>query len=215
MANIVLTDDHVLLRNGLASLVKSLGHTVLFEADNGRDFISKFDAAITPDIVLMDINMPEMDGFETTLWLKQNHPKIKVVALSMYDNESSIIRMMKSGAKGYILKDSDPGELKEAIESLLSRGYYYSDLVNSKIMQAFNNFDDANNDIKTLVQISEKETEFLKLICTELTYKEIADKLKISPRTVDNYRDSLFEKLQLKTRVGLAMFAAKNGIVQF
>lgn len=215
MANIVLTDDHVLLRNGLASLVKSLGHTVLFEADNGRDFISKFDAAIVPDIVLMDINMPEMDGFETTLWLKQNHPKIKVVALSMYDNESSIIRMMKSGAKGYILKDSDPAELKEAIESLLSRGYYYSDLVNSKIMQAFNNFDDANNDIKTLVQISEKETEFLKLICTELTYKEIADKLKISPRTVDNYRDSLFEKLQLKTRVGLAMFAAKNGIVQF
>lgn len=215
MANIVLTDDHVLLRNGLASLVKSLGHTVLFEADNGRDFISKFDPSITPDIILMDINMPEMDGFETTLWLKQNHPKIKVVALSMYDNESSIIRMMKSGAKGYILKDSDPAELKEAIESLLSRGYYYSDLVNSKIMQAFNNFDDANNDIKTLVQISEKETEFLKLICTELTYKEIADKLKISPRTVDNYRDSLFEKLQLKTRVGLAMFAAKNGIVQF
>jgi DNA-binding NarL/FixJ family response regulator len=215
MATIVLTDDHVLLRNGLASLVKSLGHTVLFEADNGRDFISKFDPEIIPDIVLMDINMPEMDGFETTLWLKQNHPKIKVVALSMYDNESSIIRMMKSGAKGYILKDSDPGELKEAIESLLSRGYYYSDLVNSKIMQAFNNFDDANNDIKTLVQISEKETEFLKLICTELTYKEIADKLKISPRTVDNYRDSLFEKLQLKTRVGLAMFAAKNGIVQF
>lgn len=215
MANIVLTDDHVLLRNGLASLVKSLGHTVLFEADNGRDFISKFDPEITPDIVLMDINMPEMDGFETTLWLKQNHPKTKVVALSMYDNESSIIRMMKSGAKGYILKDSDPAELKEAIESLLSRGYYYSDLVNSKIMQAFNNFDDANNDIKTLVQISEKETEFLKLICTELTYKEIADKLKISPRTVDNYRDSLFEKLQLKTRVGLAMFAAKNGIVQF
>jgi len=215
MANIVLTDDHVLLRNGLASLVKSLGHTVLFEADNGRDFISKFDPEIIPDIVLMDINMPEMDGFETTLWLKQNHPKIKVLALSMYDNESSIIRMMKSGAKGYILKDSDPAELKEAIESLLSRGYYYSDLVNSKIMQAFNNFDDANNDIKTLVQISEKETEFLKLICTELTYKEIADKLKISPRTVDNYRDSLFEKLQLKTRVGLAMFAAKNGIVQF
>jgi DNA-binding NarL/FixJ family response regulator len=215
MANIILTDDHVLLRNGLASLVRSLGHSVVFEADNGKDFISKYNPAAVPDIVLMDINMPQMDGFETTLWLKQNHPKIKVLALSMYDNESAIIRMMKCGAKGYILKDSDPAELKEAIESLLSKGYYYSELVNSKIMQAFNNYDDANNDIKNLVQISEKETEFLKLICTELTYKEIADKLKISPRTVDNYRDNLFEKLHVKTRVGLAMFAAKNGIVQF
>lgn len=215
MATIVLTDDHVLLRNGLASLVKSLGYTVLFEADNGRDFIKKYDPDTAPDIVLMDINMPEMDGFETTQWLKQNHPKVKVLALSMYDNESSIIRMMKCGAKGYILKDSDPAELKEAIESLLNRGYYYSELVNSKIMQAFNNFDDGNSNIKNLVQISEKETEFLKLICTELTYKEIADILKISPRTVDNYRDSLFEKLHLKTRVGLAMFAARNGIVQF
>lgn len=215
MATIVLTDDHVLLRNGLASLVKSLGHTVLFEADNGKDFINKCTPETAPDIVLMDINMPEMDGFEATLWLKQNHPKIKVLALSMYDNESSIIRMMKCGAKGYILKDSDPAELKEAIESLVNRGYYYSELVNSKIMQAFNNFDDDNSNIKNLVQISEKETEFLKLICTELTYKEIADILKISPRTVDNYRDSLFEKLHLKTRVGLAMFAARNGIVQF
>ena len=215
MATIVLTDDHVLLRNGLASLVKSLGHTVLFEADNGKDFINKCTAETAPDIVLMDINMPEMDGFEATLWLKQNHPKIKVLALSMYDNESSIIRMMKCGAKGYILKDSEPAELKEAIESLVNRGYYYSELVNSKIMQAFNNFDDDNSNIKNLVQISEKETEFLKLICTELTYKEIADILKISPRTVDNYRDSLFEKLHLKTRVGLAMFAARNGIVQF
>ncbi|MBL0355551.1 MAG: response regulator transcription factor [Chitinophagaceae bacterium] len=215
MATIILTDDHILLRNGLASLVKSLGHAVLFEADNGKDFIKKFNPAITPDIVLMDINMPEMDGFETTLWLKQNHPKTKVVALSMYDNESAIIRMMKCGAKGYILKDSDPAELKEAIESILTKGYYYSELVNSKIMQAFNNFDDADSDIKNLVQISEKETEFLKMICTELTYKEIADKMKVSPRTVDNYRDSLFEKLHVKTRVGLAMFAAKNGIVQF
>lgn len=215
MANVILTDDHVLLRNGLASLVKSLGHSVLFEADNGKDFIKKFNPVMEPDIVLMDINMPEMDGFETTMWLKQNHPKIKVVALSMYDNESAIIRMMKCGAKGYILKDSDPAELKDAIDSLLNKGYYYSELVNSKIMQAINNFDDANNDIKNLVQISEKETEFLKMICTELTYKEIADKLKISPRTVDNYRDSLFEKLHVKTRVGLAMFAAKNGIVQF
>lgn len=215
MATVVLIDDHSLLRNGLASLIESLGHTVLFEADNGKDFIKKLSNNPEPDLVLMDINMPEMDGYDTTLWLKQKHPAVKVVALSMYDSESAIIRMMKCGAKGYILKDSEPAELKEALESLFSKGYYYSELVNSKLMHAINNFDDGGNEIKSLIQITEKETEFLKLICTELTYKEIADKLKISPRTVDNYRDSLFEKLNLKTRVGLAMFAARNGIVQF
>jgi DNA-binding NarL/FixJ family response regulator len=215
MATVVLIDDHSLLRNGLVSLIESLGHTVLFEADNGKDFIKKLSNHPSPDLVLMDINMPEMDGYDTTLWLKQKHPAIKVVALSMYDSESAIIRMMKCGAKGYILKDSEPAELKEALESLFSKGYYYSELVNSKLMHAINNFDDGGSEIKSLIQITEKETEFLKLICTELTYKEIADKLKISPRTVDNYRDSLFEKLNLKTRVGLAMFAARNGIVQF
>ena len=123
MANIVLTDDHSLLRNGLAELVKSLGHNVLFEADNGKDFIAKLNADNLPEVVLMDINMPEMDGFETTQWLKQNHPDIKVLALSMYDNETSIIRMLKCGARGYILKDSEPAELKEAIYAIMNTGF--------------------------------------------------------------------------------------------
>ena len=111
MANIVLTDDHVLLRNGLASLVKSLGHEVYFEANNGKDLIAKLNPEKIPDIILLDINMPEMDGYETASWLKENHPEIKVLALTMYDNENAIIRMLNCGAKGYILKDSDPDEL--------------------------------------------------------------------------------------------------------
>ena len=213
MANIVLVDDHSLLRNGLAELVKSLGHTVLFEADNGKDFIAKLKSKTLPDIVLLDINMPEMDGYETAQWLKTNHYDIKVLALSMYDNETSIIRMLKSGAKGYILKDSEPAELKAAIHALMEKGFYYSDLVSGKLMHAINKMDDEGVDLKGLVPLNERETDFLKYTCSELTYKEIADKMFVSPRTIDGYRDALFEKLHVKTRVGLVMYAIKNGVV--
>ncbi|HMJ46122.1 MAG TPA: response regulator transcription factor [Ferruginibacter sp.] len=213
MANIVLVDDHSLLRNGLAELVKSLGHDVLFEADNGKGFIAKLKTKSLPDIVLLDINMPEMDGYETAQWLKTNHPDVKVLALSMYDNETSIIRMLKCGAKGYILKDSEPAELKAAIHALMSKGFYYSDLVSGKLIHAINKLEDDSGDLKGLVPLNERETDFLKYSCTELTYKEIADKMFVSPRTIDGYRDALFEKLHVKTRVGLVMYAIKNGIV--
>ena len=213
MATIVLTDDHVLLRNGLAALVKSLGHNVLFEADNGKDLISKLDKKNLPEVVLMDINMPEMDGYDTAQWLKENHPDIKVLALSMYDNENSIIRMLKSGAKGYILKDCEPSELKAAIDAVVSKGYYYSDLVSGKLIHAINKIEDTGSDVNTLANLNDRETDFLKYACTELTYKEIADKMFVSPRTIDGYRDALFEKLHVKTRVGLVMYAIKNGIV--
>ncbi len=213
MPSIVLVDDHSLLRNGLSSLVESQGNTVLFEADNGKEFLEKLDKNNLPDIVLMDINMPEMDGFQTTQWLKTNHPEIKVLALSMYDNETSIIRMLKCGARGYILKDSEPAELKAAIDALVNQGFYYSDLVSGKLMHAINKMDDDGDGLKTLVPLSDRETDFLKHSCSELTYKEIADKMFVSPRTIDGYRDALFEKLHLKTRVGLVMYAIKNGIV--
>ncbi len=213
MTKIVLADDHVLLRIGLAQLVKTLGHNVLFEADNGKDFINKLDKKNLPDLVLLDINMPEMDGYETAHWIKINHPDIKVLALSMYDNENSIIRMLKCGAKGYILKDSEPAELKAAIEAVMNKGFYYSDLVSGKLIHAINKLDDDDNGLKSLIQLNDRETDFLKYACTEMTYKEIADKMFVSPRTIDGYRDALFEKLHVKTRVGLVMYAIKNGIV--
>jgi two-component system, NarL family, invasion response regulator UvrY len=213
MATIALTDDHALLRNGLAQLVTSLGHTVLFEADNGIDLQKKITDKNLPQLVLMDINMPEMDGFATAQWLKENHPDVKVLALSMYDNEASIIRMLKCGAKGYILKDSEPAELKAAIDAVISKGYYYSDLVSGKLINAINKIEDGGSDVNTLVNLNERETDFLKYACTEMTYKEVADKMFVSPRTIDGYRDGLFEKLHVKTRVGLVMYAIKNGIV--
>ena len=211
MAKLVLVDDHVLLRNGLAGLVKNLGHEVLFEASNGKELIEKLNPNLLPQIVLMDINMPEMDGYESAYWLKANYPEIKVLALSMYDSENAIIRMLKNGTKGYILKDSDPSELQEALAALMDKGFYYSELVSGKLVNAINAMDAEGP--ANVVRLNEREISFLKWTCTELNYKDIAEKMFISPRTVDGYRDALFEKLKVKSRIGLVIYAIRNGIV--
>lgn len=211
---IAVADDHKLLRNGLANLIKSFDqYEFLFEADNGSDFLDKINSIALPDIALMDINMPKMDGYQTTQWLKKNQPQVKVLALSMYDNEESIIRMMRCGAKGYILKDIELNEFKNALDALANKGFYYSEMVTNKLIHAVNNLDESEQNIKSLILLNEREIEFLKLICTEKTYKEIADAMYLSPRTIDGYRDDLFDKLHVKTRVGLVIYAIKNGIV--
>jgi|HubBroStandDraft_2_1064218.scaffolds.fasta_scaffold13378_3 two-component system invasion response regulator UvrY len=213
--NVALADDHVLLRSGLAGLIGGLdGYQVLFEADNGKDLIDRLDARCLPEIVLMDINMPEMDGYDTTLWLKQHYPEVNVLALSMYDTEPIIIRMLKCGAKGYILKDIEPAEFRIALDSLIRKGYYYSELVTGKLIHAVNVMDEPGKNKNSYQSLSDREIEFLKLACTELTYKEIADKMYLSARTIDGYRDELFRKLNLRTRVGLVMYAIRNGFVQ-
>jgi len=212
--NVVLVDDHVLLRNGLANLIESFGnYKVLFEANDGKDFIQKLNPGLLPDVVLMDINMPLMDGYETCLWLKDNYPDIKVLALSMYDNENAIIRMFKAGAKGYILKDCDPFELKKALEAIVTKGFYYSEMVTGTLIHTINTMDEKANYLNNAVKLNDREITFLKYACTELTYKEIAEKMFVSPRTIDGYRDDIFQKLNVKTRVGLVMYAIKNGIV--
>ncbi len=212
--SIALVDDHVLFRKGLGTLIASFDdYTLLFEANNGKEFISMLRPDNLPDIVLLDINMPEMDGYETCLWLKKNQPQIKVLALSMYDNEQSIVRMFKAGAKGYILKDSEPSELREAMSSLVHKGYYYSEMVTGKLIHSIHEAEEEGNTTKYATNLTEREITFLKLVCTELTYKEIADQMHLSARTIDGYRDNLFAKLQVKTRVGLVTYALKHGIV--
>jgi DNA-binding NarL/FixJ family response regulator len=210
---IALADDHVLLRRGLAELVTKQGYTVLFQADNGEEFLEKLKTNSEPDIVLLDINMPKKDGYETALWLKRNKPGIKILALSMYDDENAIIRMLKNGARGYILKDAEPADLKAAIESVLNKGFHYSEMVTGKLIHTINTMDEEDSDIKNTLGLNEKEIMFLKLAATEMTYKEIAEQMHLSPRTIDGYRDDLFEKLNIKSRVGLVLFAIKNGIV--
>lgn len=210
---VALVDDHVLLRNGLAALVGTLGYTVLFEADNGKDFLDKLEKNGIPDLVLLDINMPKMDGYETALWLKRNYPDVRVLALSMYDDENAIIRMLKNGARGYILKDSEPLELKTAMDAVFTKGFHYSEMVTGRLIHTLNTMDEESDRNKSLSGLNEREIEFLKLAATEMTYKEIAEQMHLSPRTIDGYRDALFEKLDLKSRVGLVLFAIKHGIV--
>lgn len=212
--SIALIDDHSLIRNGLAQLIENLGHSIAFEANNGLEMQEKLNPGELPQLVLMDINMPQMDGFDATQWLKVHYPDLPVLALSMYDTETSIIRMLKCGAKGYILKDSDPSELQVAIINVLNKGYYYSDLVSGKLIHAINKIEDDGSNINTFSNLSEREIDFLKHACSEMSYKEIAAKMFVSPRTIDGYRDDLFEKLHVKTRVGLVMYAIKNGVVR-
>lgn len=211
---IALVDDHVLLRKGLASMLVNEGYNVLFQADDGEDFLRQLAGHSDPDLVLLDINMPKKDGYETALWLKRNKPEIKILALSMYDGENSIIRILKNGARGYILKDSEPSDLKNAIESVLTKGYYYSDMITGKLLFTIQAMDEESGQPGSSTSLNEKEISFLKLVATELTYKEIAEKMFLSPRTIDGYRDDLFEKLNIKSRVGLVLYAIRNGIVR-
>ena len=211
--SVALADDHVLLRNGLASLINTFdGYKVISQSANGQEFIDCLNPSALPHLVLMDINMPKKDGYDTTLWLKNNYPDIRVLALSMYDNETAIIRMLKNGAKGYILKDAEPLELKAALDAVINKGFYYSELVTGHLIKTIHKIEDGSH-AKNTFSLNERELDFLKYACTELSYKEIADKMFVSPRTIDGYRDALFEKLDIKTRVGLVIYAIKNGIV--
>jgi len=209
---IVIVDDHLLIGKALEGIIDNFkDFKVIYVAENGKDLIDKFkDNSEIPDIILMDISMPIMDGFESVLWLKKHHPKIKVMALSMQGDENSVIKMIKNGAKGYLLKNTHPKDLEEALIKLKDNGFFYPDWAEKIIFSTINN--DKSNE--KAVRISEREKEFLTYTVTELSYKEIAEKMCCSPRTVESYRDQLCEKLDLKTRVGLAVFALKNGFAE-
>lgn len=206
---IALVDDHVILRKSMRVLINLLhDFEIVMEAGNGKELIQQLKKAPVPDIVILDITMPVMDGVETAWWLKQNHPGIKVLALSMIKNDFVIIRMLKNGARGYVLKDCEPAELRAALHQVHERGYYYNELVTPRMHSK-----DGPDNIFSKIMITEPEMVFLRWACTENTHKEIAEYMGVSPRTIDGYRDSLFKKLEVSSRVGLALYAIKNGLV--
>lgn len=210
--SIVIVDDHILIAKALQSIICNFSQfEVLYECENGMELIDKFSTKSNiPDVVLLDISMPIMDGFETAKWLKNNHPEVLIMTLSMQDDEQSLIRMIKNGSKGYLLKNAHPVELENALNTLIKNGYYYPDWAANRL---FANINRSSSIADNELVFSDKELEFFKYIVTEMTYKEIADKMCCSPRTVEGYRDNLCEKLDLKSRVGLAVFAVKNGII--
>ena len=213
MTKVALVDDHTLLRNGLASVISGFGdYEVVFEAGNGKEFIELLQSKPAPEIVLLDINMPEMDGFDTIKWIRNNTPSIKVLVLSMRDDDQSIIRMLQFGARGYILKDSRPDGLRNALREVAERGFFFNELVSSKLVHIINNNGDES--MANTITLSDKEIEFLKWCCTEKSYKEIAVVMNISSRAVESLRSNLFEKLETLSRVGLVMYAIRNGLVK-
>ena len=212
---IAIIDDHAMFRKGLCALVNLFpNYKVLLDAANGHDFIRQLKPDNLPDIILLDIAMPEMDGYQTAGWLAEHHPDIPVLALSTMDAESAIIKMIRNGAKGYVLKDAEPAELKQAFDEVLRNGYYYNDLVTRKIIRSVNQLVDDKNGLALFAKLSDRELQFLQLVCSEKPYKEIAAEMFVSERTVDGYRDALFKKLNITTRVGLVLYAIRNGIVK-
>ena len=212
VTKVSLVDDHSLLRNSLASLINGFeDYEVLFEADNGKHFIEQLPKHTKPDIVLLDITMPEMNGFETAAWIKQNLPTAKVLVLSMMDNDTAIINMLKAGARGYLLKDSKPAVLKNALDEVRDKSFYMNELVSNKMLNYVIDVEH-KNDTDIISQLSHNEMTFLKMACTEMSYKQIAAEMQLSSRTVEGYRDDLFKKLNVISRIGLVIFSIKNGL---
>ncbi|MEE1945596.1 response regulator transcription factor [Pedobacter sp. KR3-3] len=208
--SIVIVDDHILIAKALSSILANFDQfEVLYECENGKELQERCQhPKNVPDVVLLDISMPIMDGFETAAWLKASHPEVLIMALSMQNDEQSLIKMIKSGAKGYLLKNVHPTALAEALNYLVKNGYYYPEWAANKVFSSLCN-ESKETDKKDL--FSSREKMFLRFTVTEMSYKEIANQMNCSTRTVEGYRDSLFEKLELKTRVGLAVYAIKNG----
>lgn len=215
LIKIALADDHVLLRNALASLIDGYGNCkVVHQSGTGRELTTHIVSGNIPDVVILDLNMPDMDGFETAVWLQKQVPQVHVLMLTMYDSDLSLIRLLQAGVKGFLKKDIHPSELKFAIESVVHSGYYYSNHTTGKLVNLFRHNADGNSGLQKAI-LSVQELKFLKLACSDFTYKEIAQQMGLNPRSVDTLRDQLFIKLDVKSRVGLAMVAIRQGVVTF
>lgn len=210
---IAVVDDHTLFRQGISSLLSENEEIkIVFDAANGAVMKEKITKHPLPHVVLMDITMPLVNGYEATRWLKQNYPQVKVLALSMFEDDEPIIKMLKCGAGGYILKESNASDLMYAIKTIAGHDYFLNDLVSGKLLRSI------QDEVKTpdpVADLTANEIRFLELCCSELTYKDIAGKMCLSPHTIDNYRDALFQKLDLKSRTGLVIFALKNNIARY
>jgi two-component system, NarL family, invasion response regulator UvrY len=215
---VALIDDHHLMRTGLAATVNSVGgYTVTLEAGNGREFIRALSGMDEPRIAIVDLFMPIMDGFETIAWLKQNTPQILPLALTFDASDDVMVRAVRAGARGFLLKNARPPILKVALDSLILTGYYHSDELHETLVEKQNlKTPYEKQQEKILAQITPRELEFLKLVCAaeEYTYEQIADKMGVHRRTVDGFREGLVEKFGIKSKTGLVLFAMRWKVVQ-
>lgn len=204
--SVVVVDDHFLLSQAIGGLVQDFKNfKVLYLCKNGQDLLDKLeDPNNIPDLVLMDIKMPILNGIETTEILTKKFPKIKVLALSIEEDEYTILKMLRAGARGYLMKDTKKDILEEALLEVMEKGRYYTNTVSQILMGS------VEKEIDT--ELKEKEIEFIKLACTDMSYKEIAEAMYCSYKTVEGYRDAVHKKLKIKNRIGLVLFAIHHNL---
>lgn len=209
--SIGIVDDHQLFLKSLSLMLAGFDNFVVtVEALNGKDLQDKIKfLQILPDIMLIDVNMPVMDGMATAAWLTETYPSIKLVALSMNDNDKTIIAMIKAGCCAYLLKDTHPNDLEKALNQVNAKGYYNGDVSNINYRRLLQ----AEKDEEKL-QLNDNEKQFLQLTCSDMTYKQIAAKMNKSERTIDGYRENLFVKFKVQSRVGLVLEAIRKDLVK-
>jgi DNA-binding NarL/FixJ family response regulator len=215
---IALVDDHHLVRNGLAAMInRQKGYTVVQEAANGKEFIDALDMKDLPAIAIVDLNMPVMDGYSTISWLKKYAPSVLPLALTFDAGDDAMVKAVRCGARGFLLKDSKPELLRTALDSLMLTGYYQSDAVQRSILERPDMKTGAEREhIRVLEKITPRELEMLLLVCSEdeLTYEQVATEMGVHRRTVDNFRISLFSKFDIKSKTGLVLFAMRHGLIK-
>lgn len=213
---VILVDDEALFRSGMRFILERQANIkVVFEASNGIELLEYLAAAATlPDIVLMDLKMPELNGVETTKILNKTYPNLKIIALSSYDSKSFIINMVNEGASSYIIKNSTPQEMIATINKVHSKGFYYNEFTLKIIREE--KLKKTDTILKSILDadfLTQREYEVLELICLEFSSPEIAEKLNISPRTVEVHRTNLMEKTKTKNVAGLVVFAIQNNLI--
>lgn len=210
---VAIADDHKIFRKGvILSLRPYTNIKFVLEAENGDELLAGL-AEASPDVVLMDLRMPQKDGIETTKIISKQYPNMFVLVLSMYEDERFVSHLMENGANGYLLKNAEPQEIRKAIMDVYEKGYYLNNFVNRILIKKAHTKQKSIPSLNSEITISDKERDVLRFICMEFTAQEIAQKMDISPRTVEAIKDRLMERFGSKNTAGLVFFAVKNNLV--
>lgn len=215
--SVALVDDHHLVRNGLAATVNALGgYRVTLEAGNGKELMDALKRSAAPAIAIVDLNMPVMDGYATIAWLKEYHPGVRALALTFDAADDALVKAVRAGARGFLLKNARPIVLKCALDSIALTGFYYTEETHESLLKHPGlRTRNEHERVRILDRITPREMEFLLLVCdeAEFTYEQIADRMGVQRRTVDNFRIALFEKFDIKSKTGLVLFAMRWGVL--
>lgn len=210
---VAIADDHKIFRKGVILSLKPYNNIqFILEAENGEELIKGVKVK-QPDIVLMDLKMPVKDGIETTKYLNKHFPDIRILILTMFEDERFVGHLMDSGANGYLLKSTEPSEIRQGIMDVMKTGFYLNNFVNRVLIKKNYAKQKFNPNLSSEIVVSDREKEVLSLVCMEFTAQEIAAQMDISPRTVEAIKDRLMERFGVKNSVGLVFFAMKNSLI--